>query len=64
MEFVQFKNKYLKEPVVAYKNNRADKKPLVTVKVVTYNHHAFIKECLDSILQQKTSFDFDVFGIF
>ncbi len=60
MEFIQFKNKYLKEPVVAYKNNRADKKPLVTVKVVTYNHHAFIKECLDAILQQKTSFDFEI----
>lgn len=31
---------------------------LLTVNVVTYNHKDYIAECLDSILSQKTNFDF------
>ncbi len=34
--------------------------PLVSISVVTYNHEAFIKTCLDSILSQRTSFDFEI----
>lgn len=30
----------------------------LTVNVITYNHEKYIKECLDSILRQKTDFDF------
>lgn len=33
---------------------------LVSVCVITYNHEKFIKECLDSILSQKTNFNFCV----
>ena len=36
------------------------KKLLLTVNVITYNHRLWIKECLDSILEQETDFDFIV----
>lgn len=34
--------------------------PLVSVAVATYQHANYIKECLDGILMQKTSFPFEV----
>jgi glycosyltransferase involved in cell wall biosynthesis len=34
--------------------------PLVSVSVVTYNHEKYIEQCLDSILNQKTDFDFEI----
>jgi glycosyltransferase involved in cell wall biosynthesis len=34
--------------------------PLVSVAVTTYQHATYIKECLDSILMQKTSFPFEI----
>ncbi|MEI6490024.1 MAG: glycosyltransferase family A protein [Bacteroidota bacterium] len=34
--------------------------PLVSVIVITYNHVKYIQQCLDSILMQKTSFDFEI----
>lgn len=34
--------------------------PIVSVCVQTYQHEAYIKECLDSILAQKTSFPFEI----
>ncbi len=36
------------------------KKPLVSVCVQTYNHEKYIKDCLDSILEQKTNFEFEI----
>ncbi len=36
-------------------NNRTTK---LTVNVITYNHEKYIQECLDSILMQKTDFDY------
>lgn len=33
---------------------------LVSVCVVTYNHKEYIKQCLDSILMQKTDFSFEI----
>lgn len=35
-------------------------KALVSVVVITYNHHDTIARCLDSILEQKTDFQFEV----
>lgn len=37
-----------------------DQDILVSVSVVTYQHQAYIKRCLDSILCQNTSFKFEV----
>jgi glycosyltransferase involved in cell wall biosynthesis len=60
MTFNEFKKKYLKVPVEEYPNNRYGKNPIVTVKLITYNHVNYIKECLDSILMQVTNFDFEI----
>lgn len=35
-------------------------KPLVSVCLVTYNQEQFIRNCLESIVSQKTSFDFEI----
>src|SRR6218665_716250 len=34
--------------------------PKVSVVILTYNHEKFIRTALESVLRQKTSFDFDV----
>ena len=60
MDFKEFKEKYQKTPVIEYPNNRANKTSTVTVKVITYNHVNFIADCLESILMQKTNFDFEI----
>ena len=33
----------------------------LTVLVITYNHVKYIKRCLDSILSQKTKFEFNIY---
>lgn len=35
-------------------------KPLVSVSIVTYQHVNYIKQCLDSVLIQKTTFPFEI----
>jgi glycosyltransferase involved in cell wall biosynthesis len=35
-------------------------KPLVSIAVSVYNHEAFIAKAIDSILMQKTNFDFEI----
>ena len=34
--------------------------PLVSVCIITYNHEKYIKRCLESVLEQQTSFPFEV----
>lgn len=34
--------------------------PLVCVYVATYNHLAYIRDCLESILSQTTDFDYEI----
>lgn len=38
----------------------AEKKPLVSVCIPTYQHAAYIRQCLDSVLEQQTSFPFEI----
>lgn len=35
-------------------------KPLVSVSCITFNHVNYIRQCIDSILMQKTTFDFEL----
>jgi glycosyltransferase involved in cell wall biosynthesis len=34
-------------------------KPLVSVRSITYNHAAFIRQCVEGVLMQKTTFPFE-----
>lgn len=40
--------------------NRVEKSPVVSVLVQTYNQEATIAQCLQSILAQKTNFDYEI----
>lgn len=59
MNFAEFQEKYQKISVQQY-TNTVNENPLVSVCVQTYQHSAFIKECLDGILMQKTNFAFEI----
>lgn len=37
-----------------------DRKPKVSVCVITYNHASYIAECLQSLVDQKVNFDFEI----
>lgn len=62
MNFQEFKEKYQKVEVPEYPNSVLDAipEPIVSVRVSTYMHAKYIKECLDGILMQKTSFPFEI----
>lgn len=59
MTFEEYKAKYEKVPVVEVPSEvRED--PLVSVKVLAYNHAPFIRRCLEGILAQKTEFSYEI----
>lgn len=41
-------------------NNRLARNPLVTVQVYAYNKERYIGECLNSIVNQETSFEYEI----
>lgn len=59
MTFKQFKEKYQRMDVEHFKH-KVSSNPLVSILVQTYNHEAYIAECLDAILIQKTDFNFEI----
>lgn len=46
--------------MILFDKNKLVTNPLVSVGVFTYNQEMYIKQCLDSILSQKTDFDFEI----
>lgn len=62
MTFEQFLSKYQKEPVEEYPNNvlQSVPNPIVSVRVSTYNHVNWIRECMDGILMQETHFPWEI----
>lgn len=36
------------------------KNPLASIRVVTYNHETYIRECLDSVVCQETDFEYEI----
>jgi len=62
MNFLEFKKKYQKVPVVELPNKVLDNNPnpVVSCIVTTYQHRNYIKDCLDGILMQKTNFPFEI----
>jgi glycosyltransferase involved in cell wall biosynthesis len=59
MNLAEFKSTYQKVPVKHFPNKVSDDS-LVSVCVQTYQHAAFIKDCLDGILMQQTNFPFEI----
>lgn len=59
MNFWEFKKMYQKKEVEEFAN-QVFPEPMVSICVQTYQHVNYIKECLDGILMQKTSFPFEI----
>lgn len=59
MDIIAFKNRFEKKKVEDF-NEPTSAIPLVSVAIQTYNHGKYIRQCLESILTQKTNFDFEI----
>ena len=59
MNFEDFKKKYQKVESKEFWNSVIEN-PIVSVCVQTYQHVNYIRECLDGILMQETSFPFEI----
>jgi glycosyltransferase involved in cell wall biosynthesis len=62
LDFGAFKDRYQKVPVEEYPNDvkEAVPDPMVSVRVSTYQHADFIRDCLDGVLMQETDFPVEI----
>jgi len=51
---------YETSPIGTFLAKKRVQEPMVTVIVMSYNHEKYIEECIDSILKQKTLFNFNI----
>lgn len=59
MTFEKYKIRFQKKQITEFENSIIET-PIVSISVVTYNQKKYIKECLDSILMQQTTFPFEI----
>lgn len=59
MDFFDFKRKFEKKLILEAPFN-AGQEPLVSVCVQTFQHAKYIRQCLEAILEQKTTFPFEI----
>ena len=59
MNFTNFKQKYETTPVQIYQSTPI-KKPIVSICVQAYEHENYISECIESLLIQKTNFEYEI----
>lgn len=59
MDFREFQNKFMFKPPEHVKH-KVSSRPLVSICVQTYKHVNYIEQCLESILEQKTNFEYEI----
>lgn len=62
LSFNDFKSKFLKVPVIEYTNQVLTEvpEPILTVHIVTYNHVKYIKDTIEGVLNQETTFPIEI----
>lgn len=62
LAYLEFIKKYQNEEITEYPNTVLDKSttPKVSVRISTYNHIEFIRDCLDGVLMQETKFPVEI----
>jgi glycosyltransferase involved in cell wall biosynthesis len=62
MNFEEFKERYQFVPVEEFPNRVLETvpSPEVSVRISTYQHAPYIRECIEGILMQKTDFPFEI----
>jgi glycosyltransferase involved in cell wall biosynthesis len=59
MDFIEFQKNYEKVAPAIYSSAKC-KLPLLSICVQTYNHENYISECLDTLINQKTLFEYEI----
>jgi glycosyltransferase involved in cell wall biosynthesis len=59
MDYQSFLKNFQIKPVIIHQDI-SDQKPLASICILTYQHVNYIKQCLDGILMQQTTFPFEI----